>query len=55
MAEFIIAPLLKSALRDATNALLSTLDGYTLEGPVRPRRALVRFLGIEARSAALAR
>jgi Rrf2 family transcriptional regulator, nitric oxide-sensitive transcriptional repressor len=44
---------LKSALRDATNAFLSTLDQYTLEDLVRPRRALTRLLGIEARSAAL--
>lgn len=39
--------LLKGALRDATNAFLSTLDGYTLEDLVRPRRALVQLLGIE--------
>ena len=32
---------LKSALRDATNAFLATLDHYTLEDLVRPRRALV--------------
>ena len=44
---------LKSALRDATNAFLATLDGYTLEDLVRPRRALTRLLGIEARSATL--
>jgi Rrf2 family nitric oxide-sensitive transcriptional repressor len=45
---------LRSALRDATNAFLSTLDAYTLEDLVRPRRALARLLGIEARPAALA-
>jgi Rrf2 family transcriptional regulator, nitric oxide-sensitive transcriptional repressor len=43
---------LKSALRDATNAFLAILDGYTLEDLVRPRRALTGLLGIEVRSAA---
>jgi Rrf2 family transcriptional regulator, nitric oxide-sensitive transcriptional repressor len=45
---------LKIALRDATNAFLATLDGYTLADLVRPRRALARLLGIGARPAALA-
>jgi len=31
---------LKSALRDATNAFLATLHRYTLEDLARPRRAL---------------
>jgi Rrf2 family nitric oxide-sensitive transcriptional repressor len=38
--------LLRSALRDATNAFLAVLDGYTLEDLLRPRRALARLLGI---------
>ncbi len=46
---------LKSALRDATNAFLSTLDGYTLEDLTRPQRALARLLGIEAHSAPFSR
>jgi Rrf2 family nitric oxide-sensitive transcriptional repressor len=43
---------LKSALRDATTAFLATLDRYTLEDLTRPRRALVRLLGIEDHTAA---
>ena len=43
---------LKSALRDATTAFLATLDRYTLEDLTRPRRILVRLLGIEDRAAA---
>ena len=46
---------LRSALRDATNAFLATLDRYTLEDLTRPRRALARLLGIEAQPAALSR
>jgi Rrf2 family nitric oxide-sensitive transcriptional repressor len=46
---------LKRALVEATNAFLATLDGYTLADLVRPRRALVRLLGIEARAVAPAR
>jgi Rrf2 family nitric oxide-sensitive transcriptional repressor len=42
---------LKSALRDAINALLATLDHYTLEDLVRPRRALARLLEIAPNSA----
>jgi len=42
---------LKSALRDATNAFLATLDHYTLEDLVRPRRALARLLEIAPNSA----
>lgn len=46
---------LRSALRDATNAFLATLDRYTLEDLSRPRRALARLLGLEAQSVALSR
>ena len=42
---------LKSALRDATNAFLATLDHYTLEDLVRPQRALARLLEIAPNSA----
>jgi Rrf2 family nitric oxide-sensitive transcriptional repressor len=35
---------LRSALRDATNAFLATLDGYTLADLVKPQRALARLL-----------
>jgi Rrf2 family nitric oxide-sensitive transcriptional repressor len=38
---------LRSALRDATNAFLAVLDGYTLEDLLRPRRALARLLDID--------
>ncbi len=38
---------LRSALRDATNAFLATLDGYTLADLVRPRRALARALELD--------
>jgi Rrf2 family transcriptional regulator, nitric oxide-sensitive transcriptional repressor len=38
---------LRSALRDATNAFLATLDRYVLEDLVRPRRTLARLLRIE--------
>jgi Rrf2 family nitric oxide-sensitive transcriptional repressor len=38
--------LLRSALRDATNAFLATLDNYTLEDLLRPQRALARLLDI---------
>jgi hypothetical protein len=44
---------LKSALRAATNALLATLDHYTLEDLVRPRRALARLLEIAPNPRAL--
>lgn len=37
---------LRSALRDATNAFLATLDGYTLADLIRPRRALTRLLAL---------
>ena len=46
---------LRSALRDATNAFLATLDRYTLEDLTRPRRALAQLLGLVAQSAALSR
>jgi Rrf2 family transcriptional regulator, nitric oxide-sensitive transcriptional repressor len=39
--------LLRSALRDATNAFLSTLDRYTLDDLVKARRTLARFLDID--------
>ncbi|MGH7088946.1 MAG: Rrf2 family transcriptional regulator [Stellaceae bacterium] len=39
--------ILKRALRDATNAFLATLDGYTLEDLVKPRRTLTRLLHLE--------
>lgn len=37
---------LRSALRDATNAFLAVLDGYSLDDLVKPRRPLARLLGI---------
>jgi Rrf2 family nitric oxide-sensitive transcriptional repressor len=42
---------LKSALRDATNAFLAALGHYTLEDLVRPRRALAGLLEIAPNSA----
>jgi Rrf2 family nitric oxide-sensitive transcriptional repressor len=39
---------LRSALRDATNAFLATLDRYTLEDLVRPRSKLMALLDIDA-------
>ncbi len=38
--------ILRGALREATDAFLATLDRYTLEDLVRPRRALGRLLEI---------
>jgi Rrf2 family nitric oxide-sensitive transcriptional repressor len=38
--------ILRSALRDATNAFLATLDRYTLADLVKPRRSLARLLTI---------
>jgi Rrf2 family nitric oxide-sensitive transcriptional repressor len=38
---------LRSALRDATNAFLATLDRYTLADLIRPQRALTRLLALE--------
>lgn len=38
---------LRSALRDATNAFLATLDGYTLADLVRPRQRLGRLLALD--------
>jgi Rrf2 family nitric oxide-sensitive transcriptional repressor len=38
---------LRRALRDATNAFLATLDGYTIEDLVKPRRALARLLHLD--------
>ena len=40
--------ILRSALRDATNAFLATLDQYTLADLVKPRRALARLLDLDA-------
>lgn len=37
---------LRSALRDATNAFLATLDGYTLTDLIKPR-ALVHLLSVD--------
>lgn len=37
---------LKGALRDATNAFLAVLDGYTLADLLGPRAALASLLGI---------
>ncbi len=42
---------LRSALRDATKAFLSTLDRYALEDLIRPRRTLAGLLRIDAREA----
>ena len=44
------ACILKRAFRDASNAFLSVLDGYTLEDLVRPRLALANLLQIPARA-----
>ena len=38
--------LLRSALRDATNAFLATLDRYTLQDLIKPRM-LASFLGLD--------
>lgn len=38
---------LRSALRDATNAFLAALDRYTLVDLIRPRRSLARALAID--------
>lgn len=38
---------LRSALRDATNAFLATLDRYTLADLIKPRRALATFLALD--------
>ncbi|MDE2135706.1 MAG: Rrf2 family transcriptional regulator [Alphaproteobacteria bacterium] len=38
---------LRSALRDATNAFLAVLDRFTIEELVKPRRPLARLLGID--------
>ncbi|MDE2184614.1 MAG: Rrf2 family transcriptional regulator [Alphaproteobacteria bacterium] len=39
--------ILRSALRDATNAFLAVLDLYTIEDLLKPRRSLARLLGID--------
>ena len=38
---------LRRALRDATNAFLATLDGYTLADLVKPRKSLGRLLALD--------
>jgi Rrf2 family transcriptional regulator, nitric oxide-sensitive transcriptional repressor len=38
---------LRSALRDATNAFLATLDRYALADLIRPQRALARLLALD--------
>jgi Rrf2 family nitric oxide-sensitive transcriptional repressor len=39
--------LLRSALREATNAFLATLDRYTIADLLQPRQALARLLQID--------
>jgi Rrf2 family nitric oxide-sensitive transcriptional repressor len=39
---------LKTALREATQAFLATLDGYTLADLIRARGPLLRVMGLEA-------
>jgi Rrf2 family transcriptional regulator, nitric oxide-sensitive transcriptional repressor len=38
---------LRNALRDATDAFLTVLDGYTLADLIKPRRSLARLLALE--------
>jgi Rrf2 family transcriptional regulator, nitric oxide-sensitive transcriptional repressor len=38
---------LQKALREATQAFLATLDGYTLADLIKPKRNLSRLLGLE--------
>lgn len=45
---------LRSALRDATNAFLASLDLYTLDDLTKPRRSLAKSLGIASSAAARA-
>lgn len=45
---------LRSALRDATNAFLAALDRYTLADLIKPRRSLSRSLALEDREASRA-
>jgi len=45
---------LRSALRDATNAFLAALDRYTLADLIKPRRSLARLLELDSREASLA-
>jgi Rrf2 family transcriptional regulator, nitric oxide-sensitive transcriptional repressor len=44
---------LKGALREATEAFLATLGGFSLADLVRPRHALTGLLGFDAASTAL--
>jgi Rrf2 family nitric oxide-sensitive transcriptional repressor len=46
---------LRSALRDATNAFLAVLDRYTLADLIRPQPRLARLLGLEAAGSAAGR
>jgi Rrf2 family transcriptional regulator, nitric oxide-sensitive transcriptional repressor len=39
---------LRSVLRDATNAFLATLDRYTLAELVKPRQTLARLIAVDA-------
>ncbi|MBA2125450.1 Rrf2 family transcriptional regulator [Hyphomicrobium methylovorum] len=41
------ACILRRALHDATNAFLASLDQYTLEDLIRPKRALARLLDLD--------
>jgi Rrf2 family transcriptional regulator, nitric oxide-sensitive transcriptional repressor len=45
---------LRSALRDATNAFLAALDRYTLADLIKPRRSLSRSLALGDREASRA-
>lgn len=40
---------LRSALRDATNAFLAALDRYTLADLIKPRRSLIQSLALDDR------
>lgn len=42
---------LQRALREATQAFLAVLDGYTLADLVKPRHALVRLMGLSTAAA----
>jgi Rrf2 family transcriptional regulator, nitric oxide-sensitive transcriptional repressor len=42
---------LRSAVRNATNAFLAVLDGYTLADLIKPQKALSNLLGLDRRPA----
>lgn len=44
---------LQKALREATQAFLTTLDSYTLADLIKPKRSLARLLGIAEAAASL--